>query len=93
MKRSPGDIFDLPRHERTLKERLAAGQAFEFKAGRFVIARMKKISDRIVMSGFTGVHSLDFTTSTSARIESHWKSFCDACRITHRQTKNRYRRR
>ncbi len=64
------------RYEKTLKERLAAGETIKHFDGRFQVATMSKLGDLILMTGFTGRHSLDFANSDTKRIEAHWHFFC-----------------
>lgn len=64
------------RYERTLKERLAAGEVISHWCGKFEAATMRKSGNDVVMSGFTGTHRIDFQLSDAKRIEAHWDGFC-----------------
>jgi hypothetical protein len=66
-----------PRYEKTLKERLAAGEIIKHFRGRFETATMRKTGDYIAMTGFTGSHYLDFAHSDTRRIDTHWRAFCE----------------
>ncbi len=65
-----------PRYEKTLKDRLATGETIKHFDGRFQVAKMRKAGDLVLMTGFTGHHSLDFGNTDSKRIEAHWQFFC-----------------
>ena len=69
--------YTAPRYERTLKERLLAGEVFRHLDGRFEIASMRKDGADIVMTGFTGSHRIVFGVSSNDRIARHWKGFCE----------------
>jgi hypothetical protein len=78
-KKSEASFPDLPRYEQTLKERLATGEVFRHCDGGFENAQMLKVSGLIVISCFTGTHTLHFESSNTRRIEAHWTGFCEIC--------------
>ncbi len=80
------------RYEKTIKERLAAGEVIRHFNGRFEAARMRKNGDLIVMSGFTGEHRLDFAASDAKRIQAHWKNFCEISDQARKRVRGRGRR-
>jgi len=80
------------RYERTLKERLAAGEVIRHWCGKFEAATMRKSGNDIVMSGFTGTHRIDFQLSGAGRIEAHWNGFCYMADKARRQVRSGARR-
>ena len=81
-----------PRYEKTLKDRLAAGETIKHFDGRFQVATMRKAGDLILMTGFTGHHSLDFANSASKRIEADRQFFCQYADEQRRQGQSKSRR-
>ncbi len=82
-----------PRYEKTLKERLVAGEIIRHFHGRFQNATMRKTGDFIAMTGFTGSHYLDFANSDSRRIETHWRAFCENADDARHRCQNKRTRR
>jgi hypothetical protein len=88
-KKSEASFPDLPRYEGTLKESLAAGEVFRHCDGGFENAQMLKVSGLIVISGFTGTHTLHFESSNTHRIEAHWTGFCETCDEARRELRKK----
>ena len=81
-----------PRYERTLKERLGAGEVIRQFDGRFEIASMRKDGAHIVMTGFTGTHRIGFDLSSNERVDAHWQGFCYLAGKAKQQTRAKRRR-
>lgn len=86
-------IGDPPkRYERTLKERLEAGEIIRHSNRKLEVATMRKSGCDIVMSGFTGTHRIDFKASDAKRIEAHWNGFCNLADQAKQRSQNGGRR-
>ena len=89
--RPPADPH-VRRYEKTLKERLAAGEVIRHFDGRFEVASMRKAGDFVEMKGFAGFRRIDFRLSDDRRIAAHWKGFCDVVDMERRRRKGLSRR-